>query len=62
MPPSTRRYQFGLFCPIFRTHGCRNGTSPEPAVESDPCLHGQRSCAGNEVWSYGGATQAILER
>lgn len=55
-----RWYQFGLFCPVFRTHGCRAGPSPEPAAAGDVCLHGQRSCGGNEVWSYGEETQALL--
>ena len=37
-----RWYQFGLFCPIFRTHaGCRNGPS-EPNVA--PCMPAQQSC------------------
>jgi len=57
-----RWYQFGLFCPIFRTHGCRDSPPPEPIPKSDVCLHGTPSCGGNEVWSYGKDTQAMLER
>ena len=41
-----RWYQFGLFCPVFRTHGCRNGPS-EPDVA--PCKPAQGSCGFNEV-------------
>jgi len=56
-----RWYQFGLFCPIFRTHGCRKGApAPEDALQ-DPCLHGRETCAGNEVWSYGPKVQKLLE-
>lgn len=57
-----RWYQFGTFSPIFRTHGCRKGASPEPKPPEDVCYHGNKGCAGNEVWSYGEETQAILER
>ncbi len=53
-----RWYQFGLFCPVFRTHGCRQG-SAEPDVP--PCVGVGSSCGPNELWSYGNATQAILE-
>ena len=55
-----RWYQFGLFSPIFRTHGCRNGPS-EPLAPAT-CAHVQGSCGGNEVWSYGNKTQVLLER
>jgi len=53
-----RWYQFGLFCPIFRTHGCR----PESAHEADvpPCVNVSNSCGPNEVWSYGADTQVLL--
>ena len=54
-----RWYQFGTFCPIFRTHGCRAGKS-EPNVA--PCSPRQGSCGFNEVWSYGNDTQLLLER
>ena len=54
-----RWYQFGCFCPVFRTHGCRNGPS-EPDVS--PCVNVHRSCGENEVWSYGNATQKILSK
>jgi len=53
-----RWYQFGVFSPIFRTHGCRKGPS-EPNVA--PCTPRQGSCGYNEVWSYGNATQGKLE-
>jgi alpha-D-xyloside xylohydrolase len=52
-----RWYQFGLFCPVFRTHGCRQGPS-EPQVP--PCTQVHPSCGPNEVWSYGADTQALL--
>ena len=69
-----RWYQFGAFCPIFRTHGCRTcgkGDTPlertcqqEPDVA--PCVSDsvklQPSCAANEVWSYGNDTQVLLEK
>ena len=54
-----RWYQWGLFCPIFRTHGCRTGPS-EPDVA--PCKPAQGSCGFNEVWSYGTDVQVLLER
>ena len=54
-----RWYQFGLFSPVFRTHGCRNGPS-EPDVY--PCRPAQGSCGANEVWSYGAEVQTMLER
>lgn len=57
-----RWYQFGLFCPIMRTHGCRGGADPEPKPATDVCYHGNKGCAGNEVWSYGKETQGILEQ
>lgn len=61
-----RWYQFGCFSPIFRTHGCRSCDQPECQQEPDvaPC-RGQYvpgSCAANEVWSYGNATQPLLEK
>jgi len=52
-----RWYQFGAFSPVFRTHGCRLGPS-EPDSDCKPA-HG--SCGYNEIWSYGAATQALLE-
>ena len=54
-----RWYQFGLFCPVFRTHGCRAGPS-EP--DTPQCRPAQGSCGFNEVWSYGAATQVLLEK
>ena len=53
-----RWYQFGCFSPVFRTHGCRQGPS-EP--DDGACTPAQGSCGFNEVWSYGDATQALLE-
>jgi alpha-D-xyloside xylohydrolase len=55
-----RWYQFGLFCPVFRTHGCRKDPDPDPNV--GVCQPKQRSCGPNEVWSYGNATQATLSQ
>ena len=52
-----RWYQFGLWCPIFRTHGCREGAQ-EPTVA--PCVNISGSCGPNEVWSYGPDTQVLL--
>jgi alpha-D-xyloside xylohydrolase len=52
-----RWYQFGLFCPVFRTHGCRQGSS-EPNVE--PCVSVAGSCGSNEVWAYGDETALLL--
>jgi len=54
-----RWYEFGLFSPVFRTHGCRNGAS-EPDV--DPCHPHTSSCGFNEVWSYGNKVQPLLEK
>jgi len=56
-----RWYQFGSFCPVFRTHGTRQGHI-DPRPSPDPCWHGQGSGAGNEVWSYGPETQKLLEK
>lgn len=52
-----RWYQFGLFCPIFRTHGCREGPQETTAP---PCVNISGSCGPNEVWSYGADTQILL--
>jgi len=54
-----RWYEFGLFSPVFRTHGCRNGPA-EP--DADPCHPQQNSCGFNEVWSYGDDVQVVLEK
>ena len=54
-----RWYEFGLFSPVFRTHGCRAGADPDADVP--PCTGVQHSCGGNEVWSFNStATQALL--
>ena len=54
-----RWHEFGLFSPVFRSHGCRSGPDPEPDVA--PCVGVQGSCGGNEVWSYNSnTTQALL--
>ena len=45
-----RWYQFGLFCPVFRTHGCRCGGDPDPDVGQ--CRTPHHSCGPNEIWSY----------
>ena len=52
-----RWYQFGLFCPVFRTHGCRQG---EQEPTAPPCVNISGSCGPNEVWSYGADTQVLL--
>lgn len=57
-----RRYQFGAFCPVFRTHGCRYGHDGSGLAPDDPCVHSTYSCGANEVWSYGNDTQVILEK
>ena len=61
--------EFGAFCPVFRTHGCRSCSDEECQQEPDvaPCVAHpheplQGSCAANEVWSYGSATQVHLEK
>lgn len=54
-----RWYEFGLFCPVFRTHGCRDGPS-EP--DEGTCHPAQGSCGFNEVWSYGDQVQLLLEK
>ena len=51
-----RWYQFGAFCPVFRTHGCRQGPS-EPNTEA--CNPAQNSCGFNEIWSCELAVPAI---
>ncbi len=54
-----RWFQFGLFSPIFRTHGCRAGGDPDPDV--GPCRPRQPSCGPNEIWAYNDTrTQDIL--
>ena len=52
-----RWYQFGMFCPIFRTHGCRMGPQ-EPT--GGLCVNISGSCGPNEPWSYGSDTQILL--
>ena len=54
-----RWYEFGLFSPVFRTHGCRAGAS-EPDTKT--CANVHRSCGYNEIWSYGNITQALLAK
>lgn len=54
-----RWYQFGCFCPVFRTHGHRKGPD-EPNVA--PCNPRQSSGGPNEAWSYGADTQEILSK
>ena len=54
-----RWYQFGCFSPVFRTHGCRAGPS-EP--DAGTCKPAAGSCGFNEAWSYGNATQPLLEK
>ena len=44
---------------VFRTHGCRSGPS-EPNTKT--CAPAQNSCGFNEIWSYGNATQVMLEK
>jgi alpha-D-xyloside xylohydrolase len=55
-----RWYQFGCFSPVFRTHGHRAGADPDKT--QPPCAPAQNSGGENEVWSYGNATQVILEK
>ena len=59
-----RWYQFGVFCPVFRSHGCRWCAAASCQEEPDvaPCVGVASSCAANEVWSYGNETQAKLEK
>ena len=51
-----RWYQFGTFCPVFRTHGCRSGAS-EPAVA--PCIGVSGSCGFNEVRTHSRALRQM---
>lgn len=57
-----RWYQFGLFSPVFRTHGCRYGHDGGGLEPSDPCVHHTYSCGANEIWSYGADTQVTLSK
>ena len=55
-----RWYQFGLFCPVFRTHGARPGGDPDPHV-GKCALSTQQSAGPNEIWSYNSSkTQDML--
>ena len=68
-----RWYQYGAFCPIFRTHGDRtNGTTPmaplpavgprfgEPGAACD-APGGHASGASNEIWEFGEEAYAIIK-
>jgi alpha-D-xyloside xylohydrolase len=55
----TRWFQYGVFCPIMRLHGVRKqsgSVSPKGVAKADP----NHPNVGNEVWSYGEETCAIL--
>lgn len=54
-----RWYEFGLFSPVFRTHGCRAGPS-EPDTKA--CANVHQSCGYNEIWSYGNMTETLLTK
>jgi alpha-D-xyloside xylohydrolase len=54
-----RWFQWGAFLPVFRLHGDRE---PHSAPLSDRRGGKCPSGAGNEVWSYGEAAGAVLER
>ena len=47
-----RWFQYGVFCPVFRLHGCR-----EPVAGPLPA-----SGAANELWSFGEEAYGILRR
>jgi alpha-D-xyloside xylohydrolase len=54
-----RWFQFATFCPVLRLHGDRRPTTAVTAGD------GSRRCdtgAGNELWSFGPAVGATLER
>ena len=54
-----RWFQYGVFCPVMRLHGCRQ---PEiPAVSSEGGGKMQ-SGAENEIWSYGEECYEIFRK
>eukprot|EP01052_Picozoa_sp_SAG31_P010468 SAG31_NODE_574_length_13967_cov_7.512042_8_plen_143_part_00 len=59
-----RWYQFGCFCPIFRTHGHRKGQAEKLTGKCGPAPgHPWTESGGpNEAWSYGADTQVHLEK
>lgn len=59
-----RWYQFGCFCPIFRTHGHRKGPAENVTAPCGPAPgHPWTESGGpNEAWSYGADTQVHLEK
>ena len=67
--PRDRRYQYGAFCPIFRTHGDRSpGMSPLPArgsrygEDGAVCTAPEGHAAGapTEPWTFGNETEPLL--
>ena len=46
-----RWFQFGVFCPIFRTHGVR---------EPGPLVGSEQTGAPNEVWSFGEEAYGLI--
>ncbi len=53
-----RWFQWGAFCPVFRLHGFRQDAAHDPRYGRDFSFGG----AGNEIWSYGPAVEAVLTR
>jgi alpha-D-xyloside xylohydrolase len=49
-----RWYQFGAFCPVFRTHGWRQPTDPDA-----PC---GGSGGPNEIWEFGNTAYGIISK
>jgi len=61
-----RWFQYGTFCPIFRTHGTRSTDSAELSAWGGEAVNivvdskGTRAPSHNELWSYGREAQKIL--
>lgn len=66
---AVRWYQYGAFCPVFRTHGDRAGHAPplppsgerwhEPAAQCT-APGGHASGASNEIWDFGDEAYGII--
>ena len=50
-----RWFQYGVFCPLFRLHGCREPQTPEGPFSAE--IIG----AANEVWSFGKRAYEIIK-
>jgi alpha-D-xyloside xylohydrolase len=52
-----RWFQWGAFCPIFRSHGRRSGNLPQ--YDSGQC---GRTGASNEIWNFGPDAEAAIAK